>query len=240
MKTRNILFALLIASASHAFADDPVKIEWKPKVGSIMKYRLTTTANVAGQDAEFSAVLTNKVIEIKADGNVVTTATTGDLSLKVAGQDMSSFLGDMSTSAKIVMSPIGEIVSRELTKSADNDNPRLETAFAFVYPQEPLLVGGTWKRVYKGDKKMGTVNAETSYTYRGIEKLTEALTAHKVEFTFKETEGDPMTGSGVMWVDVRDGALLKGEFTLKNVELGEGMPKSDIKGSVKRIAVEGV
>src|SRR5687767_509578 len=122
MRNRKLVFFTLAAAlAVGAYAiQDAAKIVWKPKAGSVMKYRVSSVADMGGQKMEFGAVLTMKVVEIKSDGNVVVSNTTSDLTLKMGDQDMSGMMPpDMNPVVTTVMAPDGELLSRTLSKPSE-------------------------------------------------------------------------------------------------------------------------
>lgn len=232
-------FALLgiaaIAVSAFAIAQDAVKIAWKPVAGSVMKYRVVSNGDFGGQASEFGATLTVKVTELKPDGKVVTKTSSGDVSLKVGGQDMSSMVPPMDFTITTVQTPDGETVSRELDKPSEFDSPRMENGMVFIYPKSSVKVGDTWTRNHPGDKAKGIPASVATFTYRGTEKVGGKFDAHKISVVFKESTGDqPMTVEGTYWIKVEDGALLKGENDMKNVEIMPGMIVN-MKNKIDRI-----
>src|SRR5688572_5893128 len=91
-KTRFAIFALAALAVGAYAIQDAVKIAWKPRAGSVMKYRISSIADMGGQKMEFGAVMTNKVLEIKSDGNIVQRSSTSDITLKMGDQDMSGMM----------------------------------------------------------------------------------------------------------------------------------------------------
>ncbi len=70
-----------------------------------MKYRMTSTSEMGGQSAEFSNVLTSTVKEIRADGTAIVVSKTGEMALKVGGQDMSAMIPQEDVTVTAVMMP---------------------------------------------------------------------------------------------------------------------------------------
>lgn len=228
-----------LAVAATVFAQDAASIVWRPKAGQTTKYRMTSTSNMEGQAAEFGSVVTSTVKEVRADGSVVMTTKTGDLSLKVGDQDMSGMMPKEEVVATIVYARNGELVSRALDKPSEFDVPRLENAFVFIYPEKSVKVGDTWTRKYAGDKKTNVPASTTTFTYRGVEKIDGGLSGHRIDFDFKESGEGPITGTGSAWVAAEDGDLLRTDYSLKNVVVSESAPPMDIKGTVVRISTGG-
>src|SRR5688572_25617332 len=241
-KYKYVFFTIAAALAVGAYAiQDAAKIVWKPRAGSVMKYRISSVADMGGQKMEFGAVMTQKVVEIKSDGNVVISNSTSDITLKVGDQDMSGMMpADMAPVITTVMGPDGSLVSRTLSKPSEMDTPRLDYAMVLIYPSADMKAGDTWSRKFAGDKAKGIPPSTTTFTYKGKEMVADKFDTHKVMVEFKETEGAaPMSLSGHVWLKTDDGAMLKAEGTLKNFDVGQGMPPFDMTNKIIRISSEG-
>jgi hypothetical protein len=224
-----------VAAGAYAFAQSEAPIVWKPKVGTTMKYKLNSTSEFNGMNGEFSAVITEKVLEIKPDGTVVIKRTTGETSMKMNGTD--GGMGDMSSSHTITRSADGEILSRKADTQSPFDLPKLDYAAVILIPKTPIKVGETWTRKFAGVKDSEVPASETTYTYKGIEKLGDKFTTHRIAYSFKEVPKG-MTITGTAWVNVEDGALLKTEMAIKQMEVMPGIVV-DSNSKLIRIGSEG-
>ncbi len=137
-----------VAAGAYAFVQGDAPIVWKPKVGSTMKYKLTSNSEFQGMKSEFSATISEKVQEIKPDGTVVVIRSTSETSLKMGGND--GGMGDMSSSHTLTLSPQGEILSRKSNTASTFDLPKLEYAAVILMPKTPIKVGETWTRKFAG------------------------------------------------------------------------------------------
>jgi hypothetical protein len=230
--------AALIAVAAIA-AQDSVRIEWKPEIGRVSKYKVEVTANIdvgAGtpMDMRFGMVQSTKVTKI-ADGKITSETSVSDLSLVVGGNDMSQMMGDRKVTTTSVHKPNGEVVDTK-SDSEEMSNPRLEASYMFIYPNKDLKVGETWSNSIKGDSAKGTVDAEATYKLEGIEALGE-VKAYKVSYVYKEKKADnPLSTTAVVWLSPDTGDLIKGEYKMKNVEFQPGMPPTDATAKVTKIS----
>jgi len=230
-----ILFSSVLASL--LFAQDALTLVWKPSVGMVNKYKVEVTSTMDMGDGQPHKVVVNfniteKVLKIRDDGNIELEATQGDMAIIVDGQELGA--GMPSQTSITVVKPNGETVERKVENAPGMDNPRLEESFTFIYPDKPVRTGDTWTRKVKADSKRGTVDAETTYKYEGIETVNDQQ-LWKVSYQFKETGGDmPFTVSGIVWLSPKDGTLVKGEYTMKNVEFQPGV-RADASAKVTKI-----
>ncbi|MFY9235379.1 MAG: hypothetical protein WAO58_13080 [Fimbriimonadaceae bacterium] len=238
MVKKSLFLGVMSLALLAAAGQDGVTLAWKPAVGSVSKYRLTSTSNMQGMSAEFGATMTMKVESVTGD-KVKTSATTSEMTLKVGDQDMSAMMASMVSTVTTVVSLSGEVLERTLTAGqSEFDSPKLESAFTMIFPSKPVKVGDTWVREVKAGSKTGFSASKSVFTYLGTEKIADKYNTHKIKFEFKELDGStPMTGSGTVWIQAEDGALMKQEFSLKNAEVSPGMV-ADMTGKMIRISFE--
>lgn len=238
MKNLSILGATALALIASAGQDAPTTLVWKPAVGSISKYRMTSSSNFQGQTAEFGATVTIKIDSV-SEGKIMVTTSTGEISLKMGDQDLGAMMGDMSSTVKLTYGANGEVIERTIAAgAAEQDNPRLENAFVLLYPTKPLKPGDTWTRETKADDKLKTPASKATFTFVGKEKLADKYDTLKLKFDFTELSGaTPMTASGTLWILASDGAMMKTEYAMKNAEVGPGIVV-DMTGKVVRTSYE--
>ena len=213
-------------------AYDAVKIEWKPKASSTAKYKLTAKANMQGQEMNFGATITSKVLDVKADGNIEVEEKQSEISIKFGDQDLSS-MAPAAITTTTVSKPTGETVSRK--SDSEQDNPRLEAATEFVYPDKAVNKGDTWTIKRAADSGKGLFARETTFTYAGDETVSK-WSCRKITFSYKEIDAPSnMTNEGTLWVSSEDGTMIKGTFKMKNVEFGPGLPPTDSDSEITRI-----
>lgn len=225
----------LLAAAGQ---DAPANLVWKPAVGSVAKYKMTSSSNFQGQSADFGATLTIKVDSISGD-KVMVTASTSEVSLKMGDQDLGAMMGDLTSTVKTTYTANGEVVERVVASgAAESDNPRLENAFVMTYPAKPLKAGDTWTRETKADEKLKLPASKATFTYVGREKFSDKFDTFKIKFDYAELSGaTPMTATGTFWILASDGALMKTEYSMKNAEVGPGIIV-DMTGKIVRVGYE--
>lgn len=239
MKRRFLPLMAVALLATGAFAQDTVKIQWKPKQGAITKSKIEMVAKMdvgtGPTDVEFSAVSTSTVTKVAEDGKVTIDSTQGEIKMLFGGQDMSSMMGDTQIATTVVFSPLGEVLETKSSAGPEMSQPKLENAFVVLYPKKDIAIGESWKRTKAGDANLGTVDSETTYTYLGTEKVGD-WDCYKIKVSYKETVGaTPMTMTGTIWLDVADGEACKSALELKNVEFQAGLPPADATMKLTRL-----
>jgi len=235
MHQRTLSLSLVLVAALAAASVDPVKIQWKPKSGSIAKYKLLAKAAMDGPqgaaEVVFGATVTSKVTDIKADGNIVVEETQSEISIKFGDQDFSSQAPQTITS-KSTMTPSGEVKARETTD--ETANARMENSLEFIYPDDAMDVGKSWTIKRPADSGKGLYARETTFTYDGVEKIGQ-WDCYRIKTSFKETDAPTnMSYEGVTWVAIEDGTMIKATYKMKNVEFGPGLPPSDATAEISR------
>lgn len=230
MRTFSIAAAMLAAVAMASL--DTVNIKWKPKAGDTAKYKITAKANIAGSEMNFTAAMSTKVLEVTADGNITVEEKQSDMKIMFGDQDMSSMAPALVTGTS-TMKPNGEVISRK--SDSEMDNPRMEAALEFVFPDKELKVGDSWSVKRDADSGKGLFARGTTYTYEGTEMVGK-WNCYKIKVDFKET-GAPtnIEALGYSWVSVEDGSQIKGSYKLKGIEFAPGAPPSDADSDVIRI-----
>lgn len=232
MKRFSFILAAGVAAAIAVASVQGVSIAWKPKAGDTTKYKLTTKANIQGQEMFFSAVLTSKVLEVTSD-KIVVEEKQSELNVKFGDQDFSSMMPASITSTT-TLKPNGEVIERK-SEMEDGGSERMEAALAHQYPEKAVEKGGSWtiKRAANADKKLPA--SEATYTYVEDEKVG-AFDTWKITYVFKETEGSsPMTVNGTLWLNRANGEPVKAVYQMQNVEFQEGMGTSDAQAEITRI-----
>lgn len=230
MQLRATALALLSLSAlSLAARQDPVEVKWKPKAGSVYKYKMEVLASgIEGPqgpaELKISSTLTRTIKELLEDGNVNVEEAQNELSVLFDGQDLTEMLGASSFTTTMKVAPNGETLEKKSDAPEQTDNPRLNNATAFTYPAGPLAIGATWTREVAADASKNIPSASTTFTLSATEDIDSKWKAHKIDIVFKEGEGsNPMSATGTIWIDVVDGELIKGNYTIKAVEFAPGI-----------------
>lgn len=228
MKIQTKLFvgAACLLAVSAVALQDVFRLEWKPKVGETLKYKIDVKASMdmGGMmgDIQVGMVQTQKTTKIE-DGKVTMAGTTGNMTLIVNGEDMSQMMGDQNMNSTSVYNLQGELISLESDMDMGGSQVRMENAYGMTYPNREVKAGETWTRTIKGDNK-GAIDATVTFTVDGFETIGSDRCA-RIKGDFKETKGaNPMTVKSTFWVREKDGAAVKGTFAMTNVEFQPGLP----------------
>lgn len=230
---RKILFlTAALAAISIQGAQDSARIQWKPKAGDTATLNMQVATSMQGMNIEVSLRSTSKVLEVTGE-TVKLEAMEQMVDLKLNGESMMDQMPPDASKKTYTMRLDGEIVSYT-SDGQGMDNPRLEEAFAFLYPNREVKVGEAWTRTRTADKEKGTVASKTTFTFLGAENV-EGVPAHKVKMTFAETEGStPMTFEATVWLAPGNGDMLKMDGILRNVQFEPTMPPADATIKVTR------
>ena len=87
---------------------------------------------------------------------------------------------------------------------------RMFLPFYFIYPEKPLVPGGSW--TYKDTKEEEVDGHTTDFTYKleGTE-MYKSKKAQKVAVKFNEVGPNPLKGDGTYWLD-EEGRVVKFEL----------------------------
>jgi len=233
-KAKSIIgFGLLFvacAAAMATIARDPITLKYAPKVGDELKYKLDGQFNVMNTDATISADSDNKVTKVDTDGTYTVVATTSNFTVGFNGQTMSQ----PDTTATRVSKANGELVSFQMDMDPTGNASRLAEVQNFIYPDHAVSVGDEWHAPVAADDKKGIIAMTRDYKVDSLEKIGTHDTA-KIKITYKETSGsDPISRDGFVWIDVKDGTLVKSDSTFANYP----GPQGPISGSISMTRVE--
>jgi hypothetical protein len=236
MKSKICMVVVMAVFAfGSAIAVEALRLEWKPKVGQESKYSVTMKAklDVEGQsmNINLSMNVTEKVVSIQ-DEKVTLESKTDSLSMTMNEMDLSGMLGSENFDETVVRKLNGEFVSKKADHSMNN--PRLEEAFEFAFPQKDISVGDTWSREVKKDEKKGLVNAIATFQLVSKESVGN-VECVKLRYSYKELDvNTPMTGEGYIWVALSNGDLVQADYVFQNVILQDGLPPTAMTTSVRR------
>lgn len=211
---RAIGLCALVALCAVASAQDALNLKFSPKVGDTMKYKLTGSLETPQGPGEISGVIEDKVTKADADGYTVTSSQN---SMNVTFGGSSIPIPDSSSTSVFKLS--GEVVDLQADQ-VTGDTWRVAELDSFIYPDKPVKVGDTWTSSVTADSKKGTVAGTTNYKVDSLEKIGSHDTA-KIKVTYKETSGDsPASSDGYVWIDTKDGSMVKAVSTWSNVPMG--------------------
>ena len=197
-----IVAALGLAAVSFA-GQDGYSLKRTPKVGETLKYKQTGKFEAGGQQIEYQALSTEKVVKVEDNGNYVRESTTADV--KINGEDAPGGGGGGKNSTTFTAK--GDVV--EIKGDAVEANTyRFGNLALFITPDTDVKAGDTWTYDIKEDKKTGAVAGKATYTLVGEDKIgsTDVL---KVKFSIKEAGSDGASSEGTLWLNKTDITLMK-------------------------------
>lgn len=221
MKFLALAIAALLLQGAEAPKQEGTLIAWKPKAGSVHKYKQTmrsTSHNIAdinGKAADLTVeeTLILTVRKINDDGTVEIEAQDTDRKSKLGDKDLLTAGGNFpAVVSTVVKNANGAIVSR----ISGPINVTAEGLDRFIYPRTPMAPGQAWSFRIKGDAEKGTVDSENTWTFRGKDKVLD-VECHKIETLYKEGSGDtPIEATGITWLSQDDGEIVKRTMNVKN------------------------
>lgn len=218
--TRNIRvfgLALIAASCALALAQDALTLKMTPKVGDTYKFKLTAKMSMSGMDAELVGHLTDKVVEVAPSGEYLIESSQTDTVVKAMDQEIPL----PSETVKSRYAANGDLLDLQ-TENPGPEKWRLAQLTGFTYPTTAVKVGDEWTSTIKADPKTGVLAAKRTYKVEAFEKVGDHDTA-KIKGTYTETEGStPASADGHIWIDTKDGSVVKTESTWTNVPVGPG------------------
>lgn len=237
MRSRFVAFFVAAVSAAAIAASlEPISIKWSPKAGTTFKYKLdgTATIEIPGQgsgEVTIKGILTQKVTDVK-EGQVIIEQKQTDMDIRFMGDS----IGDVPpVTNKMTHKANGEVVKEESDAPSDQQSPRMGMSQRFVFPKDAMEVDGTWTHKIEKDAEKGTFTTEYKFTYLGEEEVI-GIKCWKITAEVKETDAPTnMYGTGTIWLDVRDGELVKASYDMKKVPINEMIPPADMKANVTRV-----
>lgn len=208
-------FGLLVMALSVAALaiQDGASLKRVAKAGDAAKYRLKADIDFQGMEANFTALVLEKITKVESNGNIVVESTYSEGKVSFSGQEMDA----PGTTSTYTYKPTGEVVEIK-AETVDSNVYRTAHLTAFTVPDKTLKVGDEWTTEVKKDEKTGAVAAKGTYKVEAEEKVGDFET-YKVKYSTKESEGGDAAAvcEGMAWVNKKDGSLVKSEGVWKNV-----------------------
>jgi len=224
-----ILSTVTLALAATAVQDAALVLKRVAKVGDTMSYKMNVQADFSGTALIVTAVTIDKVVKIDDNGNIHTESKQSDMKIKMGEDEMEA---PSQEATLYINKPTGEVVELK-GEGVDGSYYRMANISVFKYPTDPLKVGSKWSHEFKADSKTGAASAKADYEVLAFEKVGSWDTV-KVKHAFKETEGaDPATSEGTVWINVKDGTLVKIDAKQTKVPIPQMAPM-DMKISIER------
>ncbi len=203
----------LLALVPVLAAGQVVTIKHTPKVGEVIKYRVTFVFPVYGNDVFYTAIETDKVVSLAKDGSYVVESTQQEINAN-NGQDLN--VQKNSKPYQTLYDAKGQVL--ELKGDDSAESWRDANLSCFILPDKPINKGDTWTANLPGKPDRKTPGASVVYTSDGIDPTpVDGVTALKIEEKYAEnSQGIHATKTGTIWVDPKDGTVVKVEEVWRN------------------------
>jgi hypothetical protein len=219
MKSKMLLVALVgltLASGFTVRQDEAYEIKRVPKAETIVRYTIEAKSAVQGQEVIFKATNTERVTSVEEKDNYSIESVQSGVEVQFAGQKIPT---DQSMTVTTTFDAKGDVVEIK-GDNVDTANYRMASAVALHFPSDKVKAGEGWERKIEANDKKGIVEATASYKLTGTEKIDDWDTL-KIDVTYRETKGEkPISCSATIWIDTKDGSLVKANFTVENAPLG--------------------
>lgn len=227
-----LLLTAALAAISIQGSQDSAPIYWKPKAGDSAELSVQVKADMQGMAIEVLLRQKTKILDVSGEG-IKMENSEEMVDLKLNGESMMDAIPPGANRKVYTLRADGELLSYSV--DGGQDNPRLEDAMVFLYPNRDVKVGESWTRTRPGNKDKVVPASKTTFTFLGTESL-DGVQALKVRMAFTETEGStPMTFDATTWLSPANGDLLKLEGSMKNVTFDPNMPPMDATIKMTRV-----
>ncbi|MBV6491371.1 MAG: hypothetical protein KJZ62_06045 [Fimbriimonadaceae bacterium] len=234
MKTKRWrwLAGMMALFAMAAGAQDSATLLRVAKKGDVLQFALKVKIEAPGASVVFTAVNTERVLEVDEKDVITVESTQSDVRLLLNGQALPTN-EDNAVVVSRVKATGEQLEVRSATRSPDDS--RRGNMTALILPGTPLKVGDRWSHDFKADPKTGQREAKSEYEVLERTNLGSAQTM-VVGYKFAEVGGDsPATATGKFWINVVDGTLVKLSADLKNAPIEQAGGAVDMTIDLSRI-----
>lgn len=213
-----------------ALAQEAVVLKRAPKPKEEAAYQTVVELEILGTKVTLTSTLTEKVVSVLDNGNYVV-ETKYSNTRRTAGDAETEFAVEPDA---MTFAPTGEIVS--IKPKASPALYRGANLLGIFLPDGPVGKGDVWKKLVKGDSKLGTVDLSAEFKVVGREKVG-SFDCLVVSGTARELiEKAPASVEQVLWINVADGTLVKRTATIKNLPTeGKANQAVNVKLTVTRM-----
>lgn len=226
------LAGMMALFAMASGAQDSATLLRIAKKGDVLQFALNVKIEAPGASVVFTAVNTERVLEVDDKGLITVESTQSDVRLLLNGQALPTN-EDNSVVVTKFKSTGEQVEVRSATRSPDDS--RRGNMTALILPGNPLKVGDRWSHEFRADPKTGQREAKTEYEV--LERVSVgAAQTMVIGYKFAEVGGDtPASATGKLWINVVDGTLVKLSAELKNAPIEQAGGAVDMKIDLSRI-----
>jgi hypothetical protein len=215
------LAAVAALSLTALAVQDSLILKHAAKVGDVAKYRLKSEMEAQGMPMTFNAVITDKITKVADNGDFTVESKMSEAKIDVGGNEM-DISGQTGGPTTTVFKLSGEVIS-VTSDTSDPNAYRMANLQSMRLPTTALKVGDTWTVDIKKDDK-GAVDAKGSYKIEARETIGGHDTFRIHESLKESIDKDPASAEGTVWIDVKDGSLVKMLGTMTNAPIPQMGP----------------
>ncbi|RYG39967.1 hypothetical protein EON79_23405, partial [bacterium] len=167
-RMKSLAFGTVVALSTFALAaQGGPTLTRKVKSGDELKYRLKATIEVGGQEAQFSGLQTQKIVEVAPDGTYTVQAATSDVKAVFGGQDIAVPEGTIPSITTVYN--VDGTVKEIRGDSTAADTYRSSNLATVFYTGKEVKVGDTYNNDKAADSNTGAVAYKSTYKVVGEE-----------------------------------------------------------------------
>ncbi|MFQ3611146.1 MAG: hypothetical protein SNJ72_06565 [Fimbriimonadales bacterium] len=218
------LSSVFMLAFSLGSAQQEYTLKLNLKEGDTFKYKMSMDIDFGGQGVNASTTVTQKVVKVEENGNIVMESSTTDLIIKFGDAEMPQ---PAQPPTRITYKPNGDLATSGM---GGGPTSQIMGSANYIFPDKPVKVGDKWNHTLKGQNGMPDMNGE--FELVGVEKLGETEVVRiKVTWRQAEAKENAMSAEGFVLVNPTNGMAHRFEFKLKGLPV-EGAP-APLDGALK-------
>jgi len=218
-------------AAAQAAEKAVLRVKGEPGKSSRYTSQAEFSVDFQGENLKLNSAETSetKILKVNADGSIEFDLTVLSQKVKVNGEELPDEEEDKkdedgslyTLSGKGVILASKDKGEPDPEDDSDELNNRLSQATSMIFAEEAVGVGSAWSHKFAAKKDWGTLDATASYKLAAFEAVNGVKTA-KIEFTYSEADSKGIKGSGVHWVELASGDVIKSEGKFERVPFDFG------------------
>jgi len=209
---KRILIAALVLVSVTALGH---QLKRTPKVGDVLKYRVTMIFTLQGVDITYKSLITDQIDLVDKDGSYTVESSQSEISGTHGERDLN--VNQHPPKSIAVYNANGSVL--DLKGEQSPESWRIANASAFYLPEGPIPASGTYTVQIPPSTDKTRPSATATYTSAGTEKVGD-IDALVLKESYKENvTASGMTADGKVWVDPATAIVLKMDMDWKNAPL---------------------
>lgn len=199
------------------------RLSFSPPVGAVFQYRFTLDLDISQQDTFLiiNGVRVIKVLKKTEDGEFVVESRVEQATAKINDRELPQVKMPV---AQITVRPNGASVKSEAHLEGNPVRGLSLPTWVVIYPDKPVKVGDKWEGNLPGHERELPLKGQ--YELVGVDRVKnrEALKIRVSVRRLKPEASDESRAEGFVWVDPRDGTLVKLEMHYRHWAVGVPIP----------------